>query len=140
MSITNSQDSSITRRGSCLCEAIKFEVAGPPSVSLICYCKHCRKASSSVGHYMSVWNQNNFKLIEGDNSLKKFRSYDTESGNPKDRFFCSTCGSTIYAITTSFASDAYYVRTALLDGPLTKELYPTLEYYTEQKPEFFKLV
>ncbi|WP_434427295.1 GFA family protein [Nannocystis pusilla] len=76
-------------KGSCLCGAVTFEVAGPLPPPNACHCSQCRKQS---GHYWASTNVPREALtIRGEDRLTWFRSSEKVR-----RGFCSTCGSWLF--------------------------------------------
>jgi len=83
-----SEDSKI-KAGSCLCGAVKFEVAGPLREIIMCHCTMCQKSS---GHHFAATAANTTDLHVSDNgSLKWFKSSEHA-----ERGFCSNCGSSLF--------------------------------------------
>ena len=76
--------------GSCLCGAIRFEVAGPFPMLYQCHCSLCRKQGGSVSNTGLIVAAARFKWLAGEAGVGKwqrstgFRSY-----------FCKTCGSAV---------------------------------------------
>jgi hypothetical protein len=79
----------VIHKGSCLCGAVSFEVAGPLPPPDACHCSICRKVS---GHYWSGSDVKRTALtIRGEEHVKWFQS------SPKvRRGFCSTCGCPLF--------------------------------------------
>ncbi len=77
--------------GSCLCGAVKYQLSGKIDDIIHCHCKTCRKAHGSAFSSVAAVQDNDFNLINS-HSLK---SYPSSAG--KHRYFCSNCGSQIYA-------------------------------------------
>lgn len=79
----------MTRTGSCLCGAVRYEVAGMMRPSVACHCSQCRKTS---GHYWSATQVDDGQLvIHGGESLRWYRS------SPQaERGFCTRCGSSLF--------------------------------------------
>lgn len=76
-------------KGSCLCGAVSFELAGEMRPAFACHCTQCRKTS---GHYASFTNVPRDKLaFVRDDGLKWFRSSDHAR-----RGFCGNCGSSLF--------------------------------------------
>lgn len=76
-------------KGSCLCGAIKFEVACPLPPPDACHCTQCRKHS---GHFfVSTDVPRSALTIHGADTLTWFRSSEKVR-----RGFCSTCGSSLF--------------------------------------------
>lgn len=76
-------------RGSCLCGAVRFEVAGELKGPDACHCTQCRKTS---GHYWASTDVPRSSLtIHGADNLTWFQSSERVR-----RGFCSTCGSALF--------------------------------------------
>ena len=75
-------------KGSCLCGAVSFEVAGPLPPPDACHCSQCRKHS---GHFFASTDVSRTALtIHGADNLTWFRS-----SVKVRRGFCSKCGSSL---------------------------------------------
>ncbi|MGC1261750.1 MAG: GFA family protein, partial [Jannaschia helgolandensis] len=75
------------RRGSCLCGAVTFAVAGEMRPVVACHCTQCRKAT---GNYVAATSAPR-DAIAIDGSVTWFQS------SPKARRgFCPTCGSNLF--------------------------------------------
>ncbi|UXI67004.1 GFA family protein [Tahibacter amnicola] len=75
-------------RGSCLCGAVRFDIAAPLHAPDACHCSQCRKQS---GHY---WVSTD--VLRGDlviHGADKLTWY--QSSSQVRRGFCSTCGSAL---------------------------------------------
>lgn len=76
-------------RGSCLCGAVRFEVAGDLLPGDACHCTQCRRQS---GHYWASTDVPRTALaIEGEDKLTWFQSSERVQ-----RGFCSICGSALF--------------------------------------------
>ena len=76
-------------KGSCLCGAVRYEVAGPARSVVACHCGQCRKTS---GHYVAATQVARGDLtVSGEAALRWFRSSPTA-----ERGFCGTCGSQMF--------------------------------------------
>jgi hypothetical protein len=76
--------------GSCLCGAVRFEVAGELRHVVNCHCRQCRKWS---GHYVAAtaaW-QKDFALDDPGAALKWYRSSPSAR-----RGFCRKCGTSLF--------------------------------------------
>lgn len=96
-------------KGTCLCGAVSFEVAGklshPPDA---CHCSQCRKQS---GYFFASTNVPRKALtIQGVDNLTWFRS----SGQVQ-RGFCSVCGSSLFW--DPLKEDYIAVAMGAFDGP-----------------------
>jgi hypothetical protein len=76
-------------KGSCLCGAVSFEVAGNLSGPDACHCNQCRRQS---GHFWASTDVPRAALtVQGANAITWFRSSEKVR-----RGFCSTCGSVLF--------------------------------------------
>lgn len=76
-------------RGSCLCGAVSFEVAGALPPPDACHCSRCRKQS---GHFWASTDVPRTAVtIHGADNVTWFRSSEKVR-----RGFCSTCGSSLF--------------------------------------------
>jgi hypothetical protein len=76
-------------RGSCLCGAVSFEIAGELATPAACHCAMCRRNHGALGVYTSA--PANRVTLGGTDHLKWFRSSDGA-----ERGFCRTCGSKLF--------------------------------------------
>lgn len=76
-------------KGSCLCGAVRFEVAGELSPPDACHCSKCRKQS---GHYFASTDvPRSAVTIHGQEQVTWYRSSEKVR-----RGFCSICGSALF--------------------------------------------
>ena len=76
--------------GSCLCGAVRYEVAGELAPIQLCHCSMCRRASGTAFASNLPVRAADFRIVAGEASLK---SYESKPG--KERLFCAECGSPI---------------------------------------------
>lgn len=80
-------------QGGCACGAVRYEVSTEPMAVMDCHCRACQHATGG-GHATSVVvPRASFKLLKG--SPKKY-SYQGDSGNKVQCFFCDHCGSPLF--------------------------------------------
>lgn len=77
--------------GSCLCGNVKYNILGRVGDIVHCHCETCRKAHGSAFSSVAAVADADFEL-SGIEHLKSF-----ESSKGKHRYFCSNCGTQIYA-------------------------------------------
>lgn len=73
--------------GSCLCEAVRFEVSGPLRPVIACHCSQCRKTS---GHHVAATS-----AARGDIAIMGKVTW-FQSSNEARRGFCGICGSNLF--------------------------------------------
>jgi len=75
--------------GSCLCNAVKFEMEGEFKKFFLCHCSRCRKTSGSA-HCANIFAPGaKLNWIIGEENLSFYRHEDTNFA----RNFCSICSS-----------------------------------------------
>ncbi|MBN7796284.1 GFA family protein [Parahaliea mediterranea] len=77
--------------GSCLCGSVKYEIHGEVSDIVHCHCVTCRKAHGAAFSSVAAVKDSDFTLTS-NHALGAF-----ESSKGKMRYFCSNCGTQIYA-------------------------------------------
>ena len=77
--------------GSCLCSEISYEISQNVGDITHCHCIKCRKAHGAAFSSVAKIEDKNFSIM-GENTLSRY-----ESSPGKTRYFCSCCGSQIYA-------------------------------------------
>lgn len=97
-----------TIKGGCLCGKVRIVASRPPYRVGLCHCLDCRKHSGSLFSAYAVFPQDAV-TIDGD-----VRDYAR-------RFFCASCGSSIFSRT----GDEIEVNVGCLDAP--DQLVPTYE-------------
>jgi hypothetical protein len=100
--------------GSCLCQSVRYEIAGELGEFGYCHCGSCRKASGSAFAANAPIARSAFRLVSGDDTI---RAYESSPG--KFRVFCSRCGSPLYAYLAASA-DVLRIRLGTLDTPFTE--------------------
>jgi hypothetical protein len=77
--------------GSCLCGAVRFEVAGDFERFYLCHCEHCRKDTGSA-HAANLFSSTaTLKWLAGEDQVRVFNLPSTRHRNS----FCSICGSAL---------------------------------------------
>jgi len=71
--------------GGCLCGAVRYQVRGKPTNTMICHCRTCRRATGSPVVAWLTFAKADFEVTTG--ALAEFRSTP-----PVRRGFCGTCG------------------------------------------------
>lgn len=85
--------------GACLCGGVAYDVR-EPQVMAVCHCTRCQRWTGGPGNPVVVAAADNVRVTKGQDLLKQYH----EDGFG-DRYFCSHCGSSVYAD----AGEQYYV-------------------------------
>ena len=100
--------------GSCLCGKVSYEISGVVGEVVHCHCVTCRKAHGAAFSSVAAVQDVDFRL-NGEKALSCF-----ESSKGKHRYFCSSCGTQIYAKREN--TEHIILRLGSLDSnPMTKE-------------------
>ena len=100
----------VTRRGSCLCGALTYEVDGEYDGVWLCHCSNCRKASGGTGNAILVVMRENFRWITGEDHRQTYELRPTYSITR-----CKTCGTPLPA---EEDETHVYLTAGTLDDPL----------------------
>jgi hypothetical protein len=77
--------------GSCLCGAVRFEVAGDFERFYLCHCGHCRKDTGSA-HAANLFSSTaTLSWLSGADNIRIFNLPSTRHRH----CFCATCGSAL---------------------------------------------
>ena len=116
-------------KGSCLCGAVRFEVAldrlpAPDA----CHCNQCRKHS---GHFFASTDvPRSAVTIQGEDAVTWFRSSEKAR-----RGFCATCGSSLFW--DPLFRDWIGIAMGAFDGATDTSLH--VHIYTAQKGDYYEI-
>lgn len=80
-----------THLGSCLCEAVRFEITGDFERFFLCHCKRCRKGTGSA-HGANLFSSTaKIRWLSGEEKIRTFVVPSTRH----QKAFCSECGSAL---------------------------------------------
>jgi len=114
--------------GSCLCNAVRFEVAGALAKPSACHCVQCRKWT---GHHEAGTVVSREALtIHGADNLSWYRSSDKIR-----RGFCSVCGSSLFW--EPLEKDWTSISMGAFDTPTKTGL--ALHIYVSQKGDYYDI-
>jgi hypothetical protein len=98
-------------KGSCLCEAVRYEVTGEPRRFLHCHCSRCRKATGT-GHASNLFIQpGTLRWLGGEENI---RSSKLPEAQRFTNSFCEVCGSRLPR--QAIGSDSVLIPAGSLDG------------------------
>ncbi|MDD2841396.1 MAG: GFA family protein [Tolumonas sp.] len=99
-------------KGSCLCNAIQYEIQGELGPTMMCHCSKCRKANGSAYAINAAVKTDQFHFIKGQELVSEF-----ESSPGVFRSFCKQCGSPLLSRRPS-QPDIVRLRIGTLDTPV----------------------
>jgi hypothetical protein len=77
-------------KGSCLCEAVRYEVQAPFEEMHHCHCSRCRKAHGAAFSTFGRVPATALTVTRGADAIRRYRS-----SAQVERAFCGTCGSNL---------------------------------------------
>ena len=84
--------------GSCQCGECRYSVSAPAYVAYACHCTECQRLSSSAFASLMHVPSESVELTGGSPAT---RERTADSGNVLETWFCSSCGSTLFARNSS---------------------------------------
>ncbi len=99
-------------KGSCLCNAIQYEIEGELGPTMMCHCSKCRKANGSAYAINAAVKTDQFHFVKGQELVSEF-----ESTPGVFRSFCKQCGSPLLSRRPS-QPDIVRLRIGTLDTPV----------------------
>jgi hypothetical protein len=115
-------------KGSCLCGAISFEVAGALAPGDACHCRQCRRQS---GHYWASTNIPRDRLtVHGMDRVTWFQSSEKVR-----RGFCATCGSVLFW--DPLHKDWTSIALGAFDSPTGTHL--EMHIFVSQKGDYYEI-
>jgi hypothetical protein len=110
--------------GSCLCGAVRIELAGEPGRVGLCHCLDCRKKTGSVFATWAIYPAGAVNVV-GETAVHEGR-------NDYSRHVCAACASPLYE--RQAGSDEVELLAGVLDEP--HRLTPTYELWTIRREEW----
>lgn len=120
----------MSHTGSCMCGAVSFILAAPPTKSNICHCSMCRKWSGGV--FMGMVVPPDAIALKGEENLTVYASSPWA-----ERAFCATCGSSVFYRVTAEGpmQGEYHIALGTLDD--TTGIVIESEYFIDLKPDAY---
>jgi hypothetical protein len=81
-----------TRRGSCLCGAVRFETRGAPVMAGNCYCLNCQKSSGAGRVFHAMFPEAHISISGPTRDFE----YVADSGSVVTNVACASCGSPLF--------------------------------------------
>ncbi|GKU12133.1 hypothetical protein FLAG1_09531 [Fusarium langsethiae] len=123
--------------GECLCGAVKFMISSGPVAVLSCFCNHCSKGAGGFQQLIGKFATEDVQIsTTGNESISRYKLYDTSSGEFKEKAFCRTCGCTLWTVPAAAQGKFYLIRLPLLNGGLT--LRPRTEIFVRNRPTWIE--
>lgn len=108
------------RSATCCCKKTSIEVQGDPAINGICSCDDCKRRTGSAFGWSAYFED--AQMLQKSGTLK---TYEVDISPPQQRYFCTSCGSTLYWKTDSFPGMTGVAGGSFIDAPLPE---PTASY------------
>jgi len=122
-------------RGSCLCGAVRFEVASVAGPFELCHCSRCRIVTGSAFSSVIYVNRDDLRFTEGLKSIKTYEAPILRAPPPYRYSFCVQCGSSL-PDPTAKSPQVEIPAGALDDDP---QLRPDKHIYVDVKSPWFEI-
>ena len=81
----------MVRRAECCCKQCSITVEGEPSLNGICHCDDCKRRTGTAFGWSAYFPDGHVLETSG-----RTTAYRISTTQPQIRYFCSTCGSTLF--------------------------------------------
>lgn len=116
-------------KGSCCCDAVKFELLAVPSMMGTCHCSRCRKAGASAIVFVK---KTDLKWIQGQDQVAL---YQPEPPYKYGRCFCKVCGTSLGEILSD--EDSFPIAANALDSEFA--LKNQFHEFVNEKPSWYEI-
>ncbi|MCW2998373.1 MAG: hypothetical protein JWN65_1922 [Solirubrobacterales bacterium] len=82
--------------GHCLCGAMTYRVDGDPIMTVVCHCDDCQRQGGGA-FSVNVIADRAAVRVEGT-TMTTYTTVGTDTGQERERQFCSTCGSPVLTL------------------------------------------
>jgi hypothetical protein len=117
--------------GSCLCGAVRFEVAFPTLVCAHCHCTMCRRSHGAGYVTWFTLPKGQLRVTAGEGELRRYASSDRAF-----RSFCGRCGSSLF-FESNERPDQVDVVLANVDGAIDRA--PQLHIFFDDRAEWIEV-
>ena len=115
--------------GGCLCGSVRYEMAGEPIITRLCWCRFCQYIAAGNAA-VSVCFQTKDMAVTGE--TRDFTSI-ADSGNVMHRRFCPRCGTHLFS-EAEVRPHLVFVRAGTLDDPELAK--PAAVIWTAEAPSW----
>jgi len=120
-------------KAECRCGKVKLSFSLPVTKVVQCHCESCRKMNGSDYSSWIVINNDQIRIVDGNDHIKKFKL-----NNLSSKSFCSTCGTGVFGINGKHFKNHKLVPLGIVNN-YTKEIKPQVQVYTENKAKWVEL-
>ncbi|WXL27844.1 GFA family protein [Ectopseudomonas mendocina] len=118
--------------GSCLCNAVQYQISSPLTSATHCHCSQCRKGhGAAFASYASALREN-FNITAGQDFIVRY-----EPSPGVTRSFCQRCGATLLWESDNERPEWLAIALGTLDTPLG--IIPQKHIYTDDKADWYHI-
>ncbi|MEM7426233.1 MAG: GFA family protein [Pseudomonadota bacterium] len=110
----------MVRLATCCCKALGLNVEGDPVLNGICHCDDCKQRTGSAFGWSAYFNDDQIAHRHGNPG-----TYDVDIVPAQQRYFCLSCGTTLFWKSGSFPGLTGVAGGCFVDNPLPE---PTATY------------
>jgi hypothetical protein len=122
----------MTIKGSCLCGAVEYTIAGTPLLLENCHCSMCRKAHGSAYATFAKVGRADFSYTKGADAVVAYQSSPEVT-----RSFCRQCGAKFTFDWPSAAPDHLWVAAGTFDDD--PGMKPECHIFVNSKADWFEI-
>jgi hypothetical protein len=111
--------------GSCLCGAVRYEIAGPLQEIHHCHCSRCRKAHGAAFSTFAGVRRGDLRFLRGEESVRYF-----QSSEQVERGFCAACGSNLIFRSAALPDTLWVAAGSFDEAP---EIEPSFHMFVKSK-------
>jgi hypothetical protein len=119
--------------GHCLCGNVTYSADAEPMAVALCHCEDCQRQSGAA-FSINVLIDRAALQIDGD-SQRSFETIGADTGQPRERIFCSTCGSPLITVLAE-AENMAIIKAGTLDDK--SWLTPQIEVFADYEHSWVK--
>jgi hypothetical protein len=83
----------VSKRGGCLCGAVRFELSEPATQAGYCHCTRCQRRTGTAVSAQARIDGNSFRVTAGEALITAWRHAD----GGFEKCFCSVCGAHLFS-------------------------------------------
>ena len=111
-------------KGGCACGAVRYECTSEPQLAFNCHCRDCQRISGAP-FITAILVPEDALTINGNTHG---HTQDGDSGGSLTRYFCSDCGSALFAKVEAFPG-VLGIKVMSMDDP--SWISPSMDFYTK---------
>lgn len=120
----------ISKRGSCRCNAVRFEARAPALLTMACHCKGCQRMTGSAFSLSEMYAGADFEVIAGEPVVGGMKA-------SPEHYVCPECSSWLFTRVATPMGELVNVRTTMFESDALPA--PFIETCTAEKLDWIEL-